>query len=274
MMQAVPFAKMHASGNDFILIDNRQGQVSGDIPAFVRKLCRPHFSVGADGLILIEPSGKADFKWRYFNLDGGEVEMCGNGSRCAARFAFMNGIAGKSLRFETLAGIIRAEVGDKTVKVQLTAPSDYRPRLIIDLNGGKLEARFINTGVPHVVYFVDDVEAVDVRGVGAATRYHGLFAPGGANANFVKVVDRRNMLVRTYERGVESETLACGTGATAAALVAGAEGLVDSPVALATRGGNVLTVYFTWDGKQFGDVYLEGDAVLVYQGILEEGALL
>jgi diaminopimelate epimerase len=277
---------MHASGNDFILIDNRQGQVSGDIPAFVRKLCRPHFSVGADGLILIEPSGKADFKWRYYNLDGGEVEMCGNGSRCAARFAVMNGIAGKSLRFETLAGIIRAEVGDKTVKVQLTAPSDYRPEITVDLSLGavllhgisgsprSVRASYINTGVPHVVYFVDDVEAVDVRGVGAATRYHSLFAPGGANANFVKVVDRRNMLVRTYERGVESETLACGTGATAAALVAGAEGLVDSPVALATRGGNVLTVYFTWDGKQFGDVYLEGDAVLVYQGVLEEGALL
>jgi diaminopimelate epimerase len=273
-MQGIQFAKMHASGNDFILIDNRDGQVSGDLPAFVRKLCRPHLSVGADGLILIEPSGKADFLWHYYNRDGGEVEMCGNGSRCAARFAFMKGIAGRELCFETLAGLIRAEVGDSAVKVQLTPPTDYRPRIRVDMGGESLEARFINTGVPHVVYFVDDVEAADVQKVGAATRYHGLFAPQGTNANFVKVAGRHNMLVRTYERGVEGETLACGTGATAAALVAGAEGLVDSPVELTTRGGGVLKVYFDWDGKGFSDVYLEGDAILVFEGVIKEGALL
>lgn len=276
---------MHASGNDFILIDNRSGPVAGDAGAFARKLCRPHFSVGADGLILIEPSSAADFKWRYFNPDGGEVEMCGNGSRCAALFAFMKGIAGRSLSFETLAGIIRAEVGEGGVKVELTPPSDYRPEITIDLGaaGGylsgvsgspRMTASFINTGVPHVVYFVDDVDAVDVQGAGAATRYHELFKPRGTNANFAKIVDMENVLVRTYERGVEGETLACGTGATASALVAGAKGLVHSPVKVATRGGNLLTVYFRWDGARFTDVFLEGDAVPVYEGILKEGALL
>ena len=130
-MQGIPFAKMHVSGNDFILIDNREGLVSGDIPALVRKLCRPHLSVGADGLILIEPSGKADFKWHYYNLDGGEVEMCGNGSRCAARFAFMKGIAGRNQSFDTLAGIIRAEVGEHAVKVQLTPPKSDRSHVVL-----------------------------------------------------------------------------------------------------------------------------------------------
>ena len=273
-MYRIPFAKMQASGNDFIVIDNRLGQVSGDMTEFVRKVCRPHFSVGADGLILIEPSEAADFRWHYFNLDGGEVEMCGNGSRCAARFAFMKGISGRSLSFETLAGIIRAEVKDGSVKVQLTDPQEYRERMVVELDDAAREASFVNTGVPHVVYFVDDVEAVDVMELGRATRYHALFAPEGANANFAKALSRDAMLIRTYERGVEGETLACGTGATAAALAAGAKGLVDSPVSLTTRGGNVLKVYFNWDGHRFSDVFLEGDAVLVYQGVLEEGALL
>ena len=265
---------MHASGNDFILIDNRAGQVSGDLPGFVKKVCRPHYSVGADGLILIEPSESADFRWRFFNMDGGEVEMCGNGSRCAAKFACMKGIAGHSLKFETLAGLIRAEVMDGTVKVQLTRPFGYRPEVAVDLGGTARVGSFINTGVPHVVYLVDDLEAVDILKEGAATRYNGLFEPEGTNANFVKVTGPKTLSVRTYERGVEGETLACGTGATAAALVAGAKGLVTSPVTLLTRGGTELKVYFEWDGAEFGDVFLEGDAVLVYQGAIEEGALL
>lgn len=273
-MNRVPFAKMHASGNDFILIDNRGGHMPGDLPGFVRKVCRPHFSVGADGLILIEPSDKADFRWRFFNMDGGEVEMCGNGSRCAAKFAYMRGIAGRSLKFETKAGLIRAEIMDGTVKVQLTKPFGYRSDVIVDLGGARREGSYINTGVPHVIYFVDDLETVDMLKEGAATRYNDLFRPEGANANFVKADGEGRLSIRTYERGVEGETQACGTGAVAAALVAGAKGLVKSPVTLLTRGGNQLKVYFDWDGAGFGDVFLEGDAVLVYQGELEEGALL
>jgi diaminopimelate epimerase len=273
-MYRIPFAKMHASGNDFIIIDNRLGQVSGDITSFVRKVCRPHFSVGADGLILIEGSNEADFRWHFFNLDGNEVGMCGNGSRCAAMFAFMKGIAGRNLSFETLAGIIRAEIKDDVVKVQLTKPFGYIPEVEIPIGGVSRRASFINTGVPHVVYLVDDIEAVDIIGDGSATRYHDMFKPEGTNANFAKVADRGHILIRTYERGVEGETLACGTGATAAALVAGAKGLASSPVTLTTRGGNRLKVYFDWDGSGFDDVFLEGDAVLVYQGEIEEGALL
>lgn len=273
-MYRLPFVKMQASGNDFIIIDTRQGQVSGDVTRFVQKVCRPHYSVGADGLILIEGSDTADFRWQFFNADGGEVEMCGNGSRCAARYAYMKGIAGRRLSFETLAGVIHAEVRDGSVKVQLTAPKDFRPELEVALGGWTRSGSSINTGVPHVVYFVDDIETVDVLSEGSLTRHNELFRPAGTNANFAKVLGRGEMAVRTYERGVEGETLACGTGATACALVAGAKGLVDSPVSLTTRGGSVLKVYFDWDGGEFKDVYLEGDAVLVYQGALEEGALL
>ncbi|MHB8173209.1 MAG: diaminopimelate epimerase [Nitrospirota bacterium] len=268
------FVKMHASGNDFIIIDNRLGQIEGDVPEMVRRLCRPHFSVGADGLILIENSDAADFKWRFFNSNGSEAEMCGNGSRCAALFAYMKCIGGRKLGFETRAGIIRAEIKDGSVKVGLTPPMDYRPEIAVNIGGKDFKAASINTGVPHVVYFVDEVESADVLGIGAATRYHKLFAPGGTNANFAQVAGRNELILRTYERGVETETMACGTGATASALVAGAAGFVDSPVRVKTRGGSDLMIYFDWDGKKFGDVFLEGDAVFVYQGRSEEGALL
>ena len=271
----VPFWKMHASGNDFVVIDNREGVVSGDIEDFVMRVCRPHYGVGADGLILIEKSKTADFRWHFHNADGGEVEMCGNGSRCAALFAYKNGIAGRTMSFETRAGLITADVVDEgTVKVQLTDPTDFIETLRVPLPGRTREAGFINTGVPHVVYFVDDLDAVDVIGEGSATRYHDLFAPAGTNANFAVVTGRGTMAVRTYERGVEGETMACGTGATACALVAGARGLVDSPVLIGTRGGNELKVYFTRAGAAFREVYLEGDAVLVYRGELEDGALI
>ncbi len=270
----IQFYKMHASGNDFIIIDNREGKVSGDVPEMARRLCRPHFSVGADGLILIEKSTVADFKWRFFNSDGSEGEMCGNGSRCAAMFAYARCIGGRELCFETQAGIIRAEIKDGSVKVQLTQPTDYCPEMAVDIGGKEYKAAFINTGVPHVVYFVEDIESVDVSGIGAATRYHEIFKPAGTNANFAQVSGDGDILLRTYERGVEAETMACGTGATAAALVAGAAGLVKSPVRVKTRGGAELIVHFDWDGNRFGDVFLEGDAVFVYQGVMEEGALL
>jgi diaminopimelate epimerase len=274
-MNNIPFAKMHASGNDFILIDNRHNQLDGNLPVIVDRLCRRRFSVGADGLILVESSDVADYKWRFFNADGSEVEMCGNGSRCVARFAYMKGIAGKVHSFETIAGVIRAEVGVDTVKVQLTPPHGMQPDMKIYLPVvGEMDASFVNTGVPHVVYFVDDLEGVDVMKLGAATRYHDMFAPGGTNANFAAWTRDNELSIRTYERGVEGETLACGTGATAAALMAGLKGLVSSPVTVRTRGGNLLKVYFDNDSPGFGDVFLEGDAVLVYQGNMEPGAFL
>jgi diaminopimelate epimerase len=270
----IPFAKMSGSGNDFVIIDNRKDVVPRrTMPAFVKAVCRRGLSVGADGVIFIQKSKKADFRWHYFNADGGEAEMCGNGSRCAARFAVMHKIASKRMAFETLAGLIHAEVGDKAVTVQLPLPTDLRLDLTVDLGVKSYAAHFVNTGVPHTVVFVDDVEAVDVQSTGQAIRYHRMFAPAGTNANFVRVDSPHRLTIRTYERGVEAETLACGTGAVAAAVLAGLLGKVTSPVTLKTRGGPPLGVSFTVDGRRVTSVTLTGEARLVYEGALTPEAL-
>lgn len=268
-MDKIRFTKMQAEGNDFIIIDSRKKIFKGkNIKDFVVRSCRRRFSVGADGLILIESSRKADFKWHFYNPDGTEVEMCGNGSRCAARFAYVNRIAGRKLSFETLAGIIKAEVKNSRVKVELTKPYGLKLGLKIPIDGKIYKGDFLNTGVPHVVYFLRNIEKLDVTGIGRKTRYHRFFKPSGTNANFVRIINTHNLSVRTYERGVEDETLACGTGSVASALVAGAIGKVKSPVSVRTRGGKTLKVYFNWDGKEFSKVFLEGEANVVYTGEL------
>lgn len=271
----IPFAKMSGSGNDFVIIDNRKDLVPRrKMPAFVKAVCRRGLSVGADGVIFIQKSGTADFRWHYYNADGGEAEMCGNGSRCAARFAMMHKIAPKRMAFETLAGVIHADVGAKGVTVQLPLPTDLRLNFTVDLGVKSYEAHFVNTGVPHTVVFVDDVESVDVHHTGQAIRYHRMFAPAGTNANFVAVDGPHRLTIRTYERGVEGETLACGTGAVAAAVLAGLLGKVRSPVTLTTRGGPPLGVSFTLDGQRISSVTLTGEARLVYEGALTPEALL
>jgi diaminopimelate epimerase len=223
----IEFYKMSGSGNDFILIDNRDGSLAvGDIIAFVKSVCERKVSVGADGLIVIESSDRADFKWRFFNADGSEVEMCGNGGRCAARFALLNGIAGEKMSFETVAGIIDAEVRGDIAKIRLTEPHTLVMDERIEVNGRDLSVNSVNTGVPHVVHFADDVEGFDVFSTGRAIRYHEHYRPAGTNANFAAVVDDHTLRVRTYERGVEDETLACGTGSVASALIAAQKGLV------------------------------------------------
>lgn len=276
----IPFWKMSGSGNDFILIDYRKPIPSQDeMRVFVSKVCRRGLSVGADGVILIKPSTIADYGWRYYNADGGEVEMCANGSRCAARFAFENNIAPTKHRFETIAGIVDAEViqdpgGRVRVRVRLPDPSDLRLNVPIELSEQLYIGHTVNSGVPHVVYFVDDVEKVDVIGLGRKTRYHSLFAPRGTNANFVSVKERNQMMIRTYERGIENETLACGTGAIASALIATALKRTAPPVSLRTRSGGMLIVDFRREGGDFREISLEGDAKIIYKGEIEKEALI
>jgi diaminopimelate epimerase len=266
---------MSGSGNDFVIIDNRREVVPRrKMPAFVKSVCRRGLSVGADGVIFIQKSRAADFRWHYYNADGGEAEMCGNGSRCAARFAVMRKIAPKRMAFETLAGVIHADVGPKGVTVELPVPTDLRLNFAIDLGVKSYQAHFVNTGVPHTVVFVDDAESIDVHQTGQAIRYHRMFAPAGTNANFVAVDGPNRLTIRTYERGVEGETLACGTGAVAAAVLAGLLGKVKSPVTLRTRGGPPLGVSFTLDGQRVTSVTLTGEARLVYEGSLTQEALL
>jgi diaminopimelate epimerase len=269
----IEFYKMSGSGNDFILIDNRNGELTvSDLIDFVQTLCARKGSVGADGLIIIEKSTCADFRWRFFNADGSEVEMCGNGGRCAARFAFLKGIAPAQMSFETVAGIIDATVSEETVKLRLTEPTRLELHHDLKTDSGSLSVSSINTGVPHVVHFVDDLEGFDVFGVGRMIRYHEHYQPAGTNANFVRVLDGHTIAVRTYERGVEDETLACGTGSVAAALVSARKGLTSSPVEVIVQSGERVKIYFEETAAGYGNVYLEGGAKVVYQGLLWEEA--
>ncbi len=269
-MELLQFYKMSASGNDFIMIDNREkitDHLFPDVRELVTKACRRGLSVGADGLILIEKSTTADFSWRFFNADGSEADMCGNGGRCAARFAYLNGIAGKRMAFETLAGTMKAEIRDKQVRLQLTTPRDLKLDYPVALENSDIFVSTVNTGVPHLILLTDDIEHAPVEELGRTLRYHKTFAPQGTNVDFVRVIDNETVKLRTYERGVEGETLACGTGAVAAAVILREKGLVKETVKLWTRGGELLQV-------TVGDeVYLEGDARVIYIGKLWKEAV-
>jgi diaminopimelate epimerase len=268
-MKKIPFHKMQGSGNDFILIDNRRNILKGmNLKTLATKACHRHYSVGADGLIVIVPSRKADFKWRFFNADGSEAEMCGNGSRCAARFAFLRKIAKKDMTFETLAGIIHARIKTGSVRVQLTKAVGLRMNIAVPLDSGMRMGHFINTGVPHLVYLSKDLANEDVERVGRTTRHHQLFQPAGTNVNFVHIQNKHQLRIRTYERGVEAETLACGTGSVAGALVVGALGAVQSPVEVHTWGGEKLIVSFERIADEFTAIHLEGNAEVICEGML------
>ena len=272
-MKKLTFFKMSGSGNDFILIDNRNNVVDeSGLTSFINNVCRRKMSVGADGLILIENSDSADFKWRYYNSDGGRAEMCGNGARCAARFAYLNKIAGPDMSFVTDAGIVHAQVTGDKVKVKMMDPSDFKQDYTIELKNGPLTLSSVNTGVPHVVITMDSIDDIDVAGTGREVRLHQRFAPAGTNVNFITRVKKGIFSIRTYERGVEDETLACGTGSVASALVTASKDKVNSPLNIITRSGGVLTIHFKEDNGRFYDIYLEGDARIIYKGKLWEDA--
>lgn len=271
--KAIEFFKMSGSGNDFIIIDNRDLSLNvGNISKFARKICQRNFSVGADGLVIIEPSAKADFKWRFYNSDGSVAEMCGNASRCVARFMHLKGIAGKKMTWETIAGIIGAEVNGDTAKVKLTDPSALVAGIKIEADGQKFILDSIDTGVPHAVAFVDDIDNYDVYNIGRKIRFHKKFAPRGTNADFASVINRHKIKVRTYERGVEDETLACGTGIVAAVLTAAQRGLVESPTDVLVKSGETLRIYFENKNGAWREIFLEGKVKMVYQGLLFEEA--
>ena len=273
----IPFEKMSGTGNDFIIIDNRSlGIPLAEQSDLARKLCRRKFSIGADGLLFIEESTVADFAWNFYNADGSLAEMCGNGSRCAARFAYRHGIAGKKMKFATLAGIIEAEIGEEeaVIRVRMTRPHDFRLGLSLSVGDAERAAAYVDTGVPHAVIFVDN-DDVPVQTWGRVVRFHELFAPKGANANFVRALPDGRLKVRTYERGVEAETLACGTGAVASALFAALQKGLKSPIEVITSGGEMLTILFDlFDGPEADNVFLQGPTRLVYSGNVTAEALL
>ncbi len=265
------FAKMTGAGNDFIVIDDRAMTIQDDARELAKHLCRRRVSVGADGLILVVPSARCDFRMRYLNADGSEADLCGNGGRCVARFARELGIAGNTMTFESRTGIHRAEiVDDENVRLAMPDPRAMILDVELVLRGQRATVHRINTGVPHAVMEVDDLEDYPVVEMGRAIREHGAFVPEGTNADFVRLIDGSTVEMRTYERGVEDETLACGTGAVAASLIQAARGRVSAPVSVLTRGGPALIVDFFMSDMGFCDVTLTGEARIVYRGTITQ----
>ena len=265
-MQTLHFTKMNGAGNDFVMLDNRDLGHRLDKAAIAR-LCDRHRGVGADGLIAVEPpQNGADFRMRYYNADGGEAEMCGNGARCFARFA--SRIAGKTggISFETMAGTLGASLLGEQVRIAMSAPHSLAMGAELTAADEKLAVHFLNTGVPHAVIFTDDLEKTDIVRLGRAIRQHPHFAPKGTNANFAAKLPGGGIALRTYERGVEDETLACGTGVTAAALIFSRLTGAPSPVSVRVRGGDTLQVGFEADGAGWRNVTLTGPADFVFEG--------
>ena len=252
----LPFNKYQGTGNDFIIIDNLNGIINPDNSSLINKLCDRRFGIGADGLILISLKSGYDYEMKYFNSDGNESSMCGNGGRCAASFTFKHEIAGKSQRFLTYDGIHEAIITDSIIRLKmndvdqiLTPGNDY----------------FINTGSPHFVRFTSDVRSYNVFDEGRKLRNASEFKPGGTNVNFVEINDN-SIFVRTYERGVEDETLSCGTGVTASAIASVLAGHFDkNTVNVKTRGGE-LSVEFKIEGRKITNIWLCGPATFVYEG--------
>ena len=282
--RGIPFAKMSGSGNDFVVIDHRGFLLAEDeIEPFARAVCRRGVGLGADGVILIERTGRtdADFRWRYVNADGSVGEMRGNGAMCGARFAVRHGIASASCRFETDVGDVEAEVSptrdDPAVAIRLAEVVFPGSQLEIAAEGRTCVFTPIVVGVPHVVTVVGDADAFANAGEfarwGRAVRTHAAFAPAGTNVNTIHIVDQHTIRMRTYERGVEAETLACGTGAVASAIVAVVAGLVSEPVTVVVSSGRSLLVDFTLTSDGATGIRLVGEARFVATGVLDPEGL-
>ena len=264
----IRFDKMEGAGNDFIMVDNRSAGIPDAMKVrLVKDYCRRAQGIGADGMVFLQSDDELDFSWDFFNSDGSRGEMCGNAARCVARFANKIGAAGREMTFRTLAGPVPASLTERGARVKLPGriklPSG---RQTIQALGGEFEVWSLNTGVPHAVVEMPGVETCEVAALGRAIRNHEAFAPAGTNVNFFRMLDRGRLVMRTYERGVEGETLACGTGAVAVSIVAGCFFGGISPMMVLARSGEELTVHFTLGEAGVDPVFLEGGAKLVFSG--------
>lgn len=268
-MKKINFTKMVASGNDFIVIKNDHKLKAAGLKPLAINLCDRKYGAGADGLLVLKGSKIAAVKMRVFNADGSEAEMCGNGARCAA---FYIGSGRKTInsgfKIETKAGIIESKLNKNNVFIKLTDPKGIKLDIPITIDGRLLKVNFINTGVPHAVVFVEGLEKINIVDLGRRIRFHKIFAPKGTNADFVEVMSDDLIKIRTYERGVEDETLACGTGSVAAALIVNYKLQIagQKRINVQTKSGEILKVYFTKTDIGFKDVWLEGKAERVYEG--------
>jgi diaminopimelate epimerase len=268
------FARMHGCGNDFVVIDDRAGAWHERREDLAREICDRRRGLGGDGLILIQPGRDgADFRMTYVNRTGMDGEMCGNGARCTVLRAAQLGLIRSNGTMATDAGPIRAAIDGAVITLQMTPPIDERPPLRLDIVGHSFECFIIDTGVPHVVIFLADeaaLETLDVDGIGRILRHHAAFAPRGVNANFAVRRADGAFRMRTYERGVEMETLACGTGAVAVGLMAHRKFGSAAPVLIHPTGGGLLRIGFRVSADGFADVTLAGPAELIGEGEIPE----
>lgn len=263
------FTKMTGAGNDFVVVDNRHKTLNLSREQ-IQKLCDRHFGIGADGLLAVEPGENgADFRMRYYNSDGGEAEMCGNGARCFARYSRTFKAGADALSFDTPAGRIHARFIGNDVEINLTAPQGLDLGRKVKTAHGVVSVDSVNTGVPHAVLFVDNAAEVPIVEWGRELRRHEAFAPKGTNVNFAQLTPSGEILVRTYERGVEDETLACGTGVTAVGIISHLAHNAPLPVRIKVKGGDTLQVNFKREGDTLRDVTLRGPATIVFQGEIE-----
>ena len=265
----IPFWKMHGAGNDFILVDDRERIFPITNASWIASICARRTGVGCDGVILVQKSEKADFRMRFINPDGGEVEMCGNGARCIARLAFEQGIASKFMSIDTLAGVVKAEIVQKNVCLYMTHPTDWQLEKSLDIEDGRINYSYLNSGVPHVVIDVDNLENLNIEQVAPKIRHHSSFFPDGTNVNFIHITDAHTMEVRTYERGVEGETLACGTGLVACGLIASKLKKVTPPLKIGCASGDILEFDGDITDEEVKNIKLMGPAEHVFRGHLE-----
>ncbi len=273
-MKKLSFVKMVGAGNDFVVIDFRRSSfaIRDPLSNLARFLCERRTGVGADGLLVLEKSKKADFRMRIFNADGSEAEMCGNGLRCTVWYTWAHQPTRvpehqKKLKVETVAGIYEAALAGKNrVKIKMEGPKDLKLNIPITVNDRKIKINYIDAGVPHAVVFVQGLDGIDIESIGRSIRYHEKFKPRGTNVDFVEFLDDKNIKMRAYERGVEGETLACGTGAVASAIITcQVSGVRCYGINVHTRGG-ILRVSFRNIKGKIKDVFLEGEAREVYKG--------
>ncbi len=275
-MKEIEFVKMTGAGNDFVLVDNRRARLLVDWKVFARAACDRRYGVGADGLLVIEKNPKVDFTMMYYNADGSYGGMCGNGGRCASRYV-MEEENHRSVRFEALGHIYRAHVSGDAISLRMKKPKLLLTKTKLSLSKTKILFTWITTGAPHAVMFLNEAPSAlrrrllepDINDIGRHVRSHRQFAPGGTNVDFVELIDDDTISMRTYERGVENETLACGTGAVASAVVSAQRFGMRSPIAVKTRSGEVLTVSFRMKGERVSDVVLTGSARQVFSGRLK-----
>jgi diaminopimelate epimerase len=261
----IQFTKAQGTGNDFVILD----QAPNNLSEVVEILCDRKRGIGADGVLIVGPSENADVKMRILNPDGSEVSMCGNGARCAGLYAYRKGLVSDVFTMETGAGLLEVEIKENEVTIKMTDPVDLEMTKDIEIDGNVIKGHFINTGVEHFVVFVDDTKNVDVNDLGNKVRYHMSFAPSGTNVNFVSVTGKDSISIRTYERGVEDETLACGTGSVASAIIANMIKDVSSPVKVLTLSGEILTIYFNIDNDKVSNVFMQGPAKIVFVGSID-----